>query len=721
MTILYIDDWNKYPNAIVDYSPENKLWIIEAKKLELMGVKNNKFFLSLLNPNLKGVDPYDPNLSDETKRDILAESKINYWYKLRTQRAPGESGSGIRKLEPNRMIIALSWLYLSHITVYLVAPRQVGKSFIIWVLVGWLITIRCEDTSVNLVTKNRKLLVESVDDVKKIIATYPDYLNTRTKDDTDNTVEVSIASLGNKLETHLSSADPVHANNVCRGTTAPTLIGDEHGFIPNNRIAMAAATQVGNKARKLADESGSPWGTIYATSAAPTNTEKGAFAHSLFTGSFVWTELMFDMADANEVKMTAINNSRDKKPRIGLCFNHLQLGLGEEWFRAAIESADSSDKESIGQELLNIWSSGDDLHPIDIKVLDVIKASEVAPVYTEISKIENYIARWYIPKEDIARYMAHVPCVMALDTSDAGGGDDIGMCITSIHDGSVVAAGTYNATNIILLSSYFYLNFIQKYTNLLTIIERKSTGSSMIDDLVLRMLTDNINPFKRLWNTVVQSKDSDPVAFKDINNTNMSHLARMCNKYKKCIGFSTAGGEGLMSRKRLYSDVLGLATEKSCNTVKDAEIVSQLRTLTRRNGRVDHEVNAHDDMVIAWLLTHFVMMKSTNMNFYGIDANHIMSKHVSPFSVKLSNKEIAEKKKQEIYRKTIDKLIIQHGQSVNRFVKIRLEKQILSVAEKINVEDIDVNDYSMAGLLEDLKTKRRYIEFVEKGGVSRNR
>ena len=50
--ILYAEDWGRYPNAVVHYETQNRSWVELAKKLELQGVKNNKFFLALHDPDL---------------------------------------------------------------------------------------------------------------------------------------------------------------------------------------------------------------------------------------------------------------------------------------------------------------------------------------------------------------------------------------------------------------------------------------------------------------------------------------------------------------------------------------------------------------------------------------------------------------------------------------------------------------------------------------------
>ena len=69
--ILFEEDWGRYPTAIVHYETRNRSWVELAKKLELQGVTNNKFFLSLINPDLRYVDPWDEDLDYETDIEIL--------------------------------------------------------------------------------------------------------------------------------------------------------------------------------------------------------------------------------------------------------------------------------------------------------------------------------------------------------------------------------------------------------------------------------------------------------------------------------------------------------------------------------------------------------------------------------------------------------------------------------------------------------------------------
>ena len=61
--ILFLQDWDKYPEAIVHLSTKNQSFIDLANIYKKMGVKNYYFHLALHDPDLEFVDPFDPNLT----------------------------------------------------------------------------------------------------------------------------------------------------------------------------------------------------------------------------------------------------------------------------------------------------------------------------------------------------------------------------------------------------------------------------------------------------------------------------------------------------------------------------------------------------------------------------------------------------------------------------------------------------------------------------------
>lgn len=114
--ILFKEDWDKYPNAIMDVKTKNKSFYIQAIKYKIMGVENHGFLLSLLNPDLQGVDPHDEkNLTREQKDAIIVEIMTNPWYYFREILKVSLSGGGSANLAANRGNIALIWMFLINI------------------------------------------------------------------------------------------------------------------------------------------------------------------------------------------------------------------------------------------------------------------------------------------------------------------------------------------------------------------------------------------------------------------------------------------------------------------------------------------------------------------------------------------------------------------------------------------------------------------------------
>ena len=95
-------------------STNNKSFLDMHYYLKSIGIKNNKFMLTLYDKDLAGIDPYDPRLNQMMKQKILRECLCNYWYFLReVVRIPdqGAQGSGV-KYKLHRGNLALSFLDL---------------------------------------------------------------------------------------------------------------------------------------------------------------------------------------------------------------------------------------------------------------------------------------------------------------------------------------------------------------------------------------------------------------------------------------------------------------------------------------------------------------------------------------------------------------------------------------------------------------------------------
>ena len=62
---------------------KNKSFLDMHHYLKSIGIKNNEFMLTLIDPDLDGIDPHDPNLNMYYKQKVLRECICNFWYFIR--------------------------------------------------------------------------------------------------------------------------------------------------------------------------------------------------------------------------------------------------------------------------------------------------------------------------------------------------------------------------------------------------------------------------------------------------------------------------------------------------------------------------------------------------------------------------------------------------------------------------------------------------------------
>lgn len=153
----------------------NTSFITYAANLEHFGIKNHSFCLNLKNEDLKDVDPYDPNLTQEQKQAILEECKVNPWYFFREiVRINTATSPEPVKLEMNDMFAAAAYSILNGRDHYMFSPRQRGRSLIADVLgtyIGGFLGHRTVD-----IQANPKLRDHKFNRIEHLISLQPDYL-----------------------------------------------------------------------------------------------------------------------------------------------------------------------------------------------------------------------------------------------------------------------------------------------------------------------------------------------------------------------------------------------------------------------------------------------------------------------------------------------------------------------------------------------------------------
>lgn len=612
--ILYAEDWGRYPNAVVHYETQNRSWVELAKKLELQGVKNNKFFLALHDPDLRYVDPWREDLDQVTKVKILTEIKINPWYFFREiARFDRKESNGKRYyLNANRGNIAAWWCYFNHQDYNLTQPRQSGKSTSSNWLVVWLLFFRYVDSDVFLLTKDNTLRQNNVRAIKTYRDLLPDYLNPTTKKDVNNLISVSCVALGNKLYTAVSQNSKADADKIGRGFSCKTYIIDEGPYVNYLETSLNAMLPGGDAKQAEAAEKFEPYGNIYTTTAGSKADESGAYYHDMVTNCLQWKETLFDCVNQAHLK-ALVDKSSVVKRLINIVMNHRQLGYTDQWIIDVLKKNGATGSKA-NKDYFNIWDDGSSESPLDKDLASAIRKAGRDPEYVEYTK-EGYVINWYVPRHSIGIRLSSGKYVMGLDTSDAVGRDAIAVTIVDTSNLEIVATMMIKETNLIHFG-YWLVDFLTTYENIILIPERKNQAASLIDMLLIRLPLAGQDPFKRIFNRVVHENKFDQDTYKKYTR----YLHRDIEAYspvKDQFGYSTAGS-GEYSRNALYRDTLILACEYGASVLNDKGTIDEILGLERKNGRIDHGADKHDDRVISWLLCSWLLISGRNLQYYGI-------------------------------------------------------------------------------------------------------
>lgn len=710
MTILFLSDWAKYPNAIVDDKTKNRSFVRLASVYRSMGVRNHAFLLALHDPKLQGVDPYDPLLSFEMQMRVAVECKVNHWYFFReVARVPAIGGTEPTLFEANRGNMALFWLFFNHIMQILIQPRQTGKSFGSDMMMTLLLNIVCTNTKINLLTKDDTLRRANIQRLKEIAAELPPYLFQKRPDDLNNTEEITVNSLGNRYTTHVPQSSPKNALKMGRGLTTSIFHIDEPPFQPNIAIALPAALAAMGAAVDKSAAENAPYGTILTTTAGKKDDKDGRFIYDMLSESAVWTELFFDAPGPLELESLIRRNSRTGKLRVACVFSHRQLGKTDDWLRRKLEESVQSGDDA-NRDYFNMWTSGSQTSPLPTHILEAIRGSMREVRYTEISPTGGYITRWYIDADEIPHRMASSHFVLSMDTSEASGGDDISLVLIDLKTLEVVAAGTYNETNLILFSQWV-ASWFMRFNNFTAIIERRSTGATLIDYLLIHLPEVGIDPFKRLFNMVVHEHVEQPERYKEISVPVSRRDPSIYTRMKRTFGFATSGS-GVTSRSSLYSTTLRMATSKAANKLYDKSLIDQITGLITKNGRIDHEDGEHDDMVIGWLLGMWLIMQGVNLSHYGINPKWIMMNAMP--EIELDPHEVALRQEQAMLRNQLHDLNEKLTKATDEYISMKIEHDMRNLMKRLVIEENEI--YSVDEMIRQSKEKRKNNKMLRNHG-----
>ena len=250
-------------------------------------------------------------------------------------------------------------------------------------------------------------------------------------------------------------------------------------------------------------------------------------------------------------------------------------------------------------------------------------------------------------------------------------------------------------------------------------MERRNTGASILDHLLRSLPAVGVDPFKRIFNTIVNNYDEEEKAWKEINVSMSSRPRNIYVKYKSKFGFATSGA-GMFSRSNLYDYVLFNAAKFIGNMTRDKILIDQINTLTKIKNRVDHEEGKHDDLVIAWLMNMWLMTTGKNLSYYGINTQYLLMSAKDITQKEYSTKQKHDKIAQVKLNKEIDEVTDMIKDEKDPYISKQLENKLRALCSRVtDVSDTKITFEDLIGEIE--KKKNSNISLLRKNILQRNR
>jgi hypothetical protein len=266
-----------------------------------------------------------------------------------------------------------------------------------------------------------------------------------------------------------------------------------------------------------------------------------------------------------------------------------------------------------------------------------------------------------------------------------------------------IAVANINEINLLHLGKWV-ADFLIKWPNVTFQPENRSSGQALIDTIVVELVTAGHNPFKRIFNMIVNDKQVNEVQFEEMQRmVARGQALEIYNRFKKSFGFATSGG-GVTSRSALYSTTLQLAAKRACDRIYDKVLADQINGLITKNGRVDHPPGEHDDVCIAWLLSHWMVTQAKNLRYYGINPA-LVGSLLNDSGDGSDPQQADEKREQRAIRERINQLADKISQTKDVFVVSRAEQEIRVLSSRMILEESEV--FNIDNLIKEAKEKKR--------------
>lgn len=428
--------------------------------------------------------------------------------------------------------------------------------------------------------------------MKEIRAALPSYLQMTQYMTPDGKIikagnraeSIEHVSNGNKIKTVPSARSKAAAASLLRGRTIPLIYADEWGFTPYNEIIYTNTIPAWKTAAENAKRNNAPYGITITTTPGFMTEDYGKYAWDMKEKATPFSEMWYDMTYPQLMNCINANN---RSSFIYIKYTYQQLGRSEQWFSEMCK--DMGNWADIRREVLLEWANGVENSPFTQEELEVVEQLTKTPI-KQVMLMNKYIVDIY-QQIDINRY----PPIIGVDVSGGYNRDSSAITCVDSNTTKVFAAMNCNYISTFDLAQCIYELVSVYMPNAIVNVERNGGyGASVVRKLMNSRIKRNL--YFEIKDKVIEERQEN------------NHI------YKKKRLTKVYGLDSSKKIRELLMEILRERMEYHKDKFVSPIILEELKGLeVKKNGKIDHSVNTHDDQIFSMLMALYVWYYGKNL------------------------------------------------------------------------------------------------------------
>lgn len=606
----------KIDNKYYDFGTKNKSFLQTAQELKILGIKNWYICLEVKYPQLgvQDIDAWDENITAEQIGRILIESRDNVWFFIReVAKIPAKGAPTPFDPLLTRASHAAIWCYEHNIDFKLCQPRQTHKTTFIELIMVHAFTLSLNNVNIPFLHIKDSRAQDNVRMFRDYITDgLPPYMNPWLHDKRPpglKSLRYEAHKIGIKPMSKAASADK--AMDLLRGETVYVVFGDEWEYIDYIDSIMSGAAPAMHSARDIAKNTGVKTCVVLASTPGNLDTTTGKAAQKMIDSTPRFSERFYDLTPAELTEMFSDMTSGDMEvTSVYVEFNWKQLRKTEQWVREQYEDALKTGKlDEFRRGVLLQRYRGSDKVLFRQEDVDYIVQHMRTPDYEMmlVKKYVLYVYRHQIQTFDLMSdtpfFDVNIPYLVGIDVSTGSGGDNTAFVI--VHPYTLEIVGELKSP---FMSTNDAVRVITELASLMPkcifCLESNSIGKAIVafaeeSPLIYRFYHDPKLDITKNATTIDYSQLSleqrsqnrqyiGTTVTPGVRNTMMELLKRYVRDY-----------HSLLISRFLVEDITKLTINKS--------------------GKIEAESGEHDDIVMAYLHTIYILTYGHDLTRFGIN------------------------------------------------------------------------------------------------------